>query len=92
VLYLGKDIAPAAVSSGDGMITLNQCLSSSVSRFTPGTLLIPPRIGFINPLLTYRDRTFLRQFAVPVRYAALSGDAAELVAVYKRLLFLIEYI
>lgn len=90
VLYLGKRVNRTGSNCGDGIMVLNPCLVSAVSRFTLGTLRIPARIGIGNPLLTGRDRSFLRQFVTPVRCSGLSGDAAKRAAIYKRLLFLIE--
>lgn len=91
VLYLGKKNIPVDCGGRDNMIMLNPCLVSSVGRFAPGNRLVLPRIGIENPLLTGRDRGFLRRFVTPVRCPELSGDDARRVAVYKRLLFLIEY-
>ena len=91
VLYLGKRIAKVDRSRGDSMVMLNPCMVSAVSRFAFGTLQIPPRIGVSNPLLKYRDKGFLRQFVTPVRSIDLSAEEADHVAVYKRLLFLLEY-
>ncbi len=91
VLYLGKKILKAVGENRDGMVALNPCLVPAVSRFKFGTLQIPGRIGIENPLLTGRDRSFLRHFVTPVRFSELSGDVARRVAVYKRLLFLVEY-
>lgn len=92
VLYLRKAHSKKVYEAdADSMVMLNPCLVASVSRFTFGALQIPPRIGNENPLLTGRDRKFLRQFIVPCPGIELSGDTAERVAVYKRLLFLIEY-
>ncbi len=90
VLYLGKNVKQAD-SSSDSMIMLNPCLESSVSRFKFGTVMIHQRIGIENPQLTYRDRSFLRLFATPVRRSELSRDMAAKVALYKRLFFLSEY-
>jgi SAM-dependent methyltransferase len=90
VLYLGKNIRQTGNSLSDSMIMLNPCLVSAVSRFTFGSLQIHPRIGIGNPLLTGCDRGFLRQFVTQVRCSELSGDEAKRVAVYKRLLFLVE--
>jgi len=90
VLYLGKMVTQAGNDRSNGMMVLNPCLVSAVSRFTLGTLQIPARIGIDNPPLTRRDRSFLRQFVAPVSCRELSGDAAERVAIYKRLLFLVE--
>jgi|SRR6185369_8041140 len=91
VLYLGKNMTRADDGCRDGLIELNPCLVSAVSRFKPGTLRIPSRIGSVNPSLSYRDRAFLRRFITPVRRSELSADEAKKVAAYLRLLFLIEY-
>jgi SAM-dependent methyltransferase len=91
VLYLGKRDKQTSVDRGDGMMVLNPCLVSAVSRFSLGTLRIPARIGIGNPPLTRRDRSFLRQFVTPVRCSELSDDVVERAAIYKRLLFLIEF-
>lgn len=91
VLYLRKGGGRPYGRCGEEVVMLNPCLVSSVSRFRFGALQIPPRIGSDNPRLTFRDRSFLRQFVTPVRLGELSGDAVERVAVYKRLLFLLEY-
>lgn len=92
VLYLGKGITQTGDNRRDSLVMLNPCLVPAVSRFRFGTLQIPSRIGVGNPLLTGRDRRFLRQFATPVRRSELSADAVKRVAIYKRLLFLTEYI
>lgn len=92
VLYLGnKNEKQVESAGGESMIMLNPCLVPAVNRFKPGTLHIHPRIGIENPPLTYRDRNFLRQFITPVRCSTLSGDEAMWGAVYKRLLFLVEF-
>jgi SAM-dependent methyltransferase len=91
MLYLRKKNDKQVGGGGESMIMLNPCLVSAVNRFKPGTLHIHARIGIENPLLTYRDRSFLRQFITPVRYNTLSVDGAKLASVYKRLLFLVEF-
>jgi SAM-dependent methyltransferase len=91
VLYLGKSISKTGSHCGDNMIMLNPCLVPAVSRFTFGSLGILPRIGIENPLLSYRDRSFLRRFVTPVRRSELSGDVAKKIDGYKRLFFLVEY-
>jgi len=91
ILYLGKDINRAGDTRRERMIMLNPCLASAVSRFKFGTLQIHPRIGIENPSLKYCDRSFLRQFVTPVRYSELSEDEVKRIAVFKRLLFLVEY-
>lgn len=92
VLYLGKNIKQTDTSLRGSMIRLNPCLRSSVSRFIFGTLQIQPRIGIDNPTLSGYDRSFLRKFDIPVQRSTLSGDEVKRVEVYKRLLFLLEYL
>lgn len=91
VLYLGKRSKQAGNDHSDSLIMLNPCLVPVVSRFTFGSLHIPPRIGIDNPPLTSCDRSFLRQFVTPVSCRDLSGDEAKRVAIYKRLLFMVEF-
>lgn len=91
VLYLRKNNRTQGDKAASSKVMLNPCLVPSVSRFTFGALQIPPRIGIRNPLLTSHERCFLRQFIAPRPGVMISGDAAKSVAVYKRLLFLIEY-
>lgn len=92
VLYLGRSFKAAANGHDETFIMLNPCLARSVGLFRLGAVQPPPRIGRTNPVLTYRERNFLRQFVSPVRRSTLSPGAANRVAVYKRLLFLIEYV
>jgi SAM-dependent methyltransferase len=92
VLYLGIPATRDSSHSNGGTIILNPCLRSAVSRLKPGKLRIPPRIGVENPLLTRRDKGFLRRFVTPVRCSELSGEDVTRVAAYERLLFLTEYV
>jgi SAM-dependent methyltransferase len=91
VLYLGKAITPAERESCDSKILLNPCLISAVSRFRVATVQIPSRIGIVNPPLTTGDRFFLRRFVTPVSASELSREDVQRVAIYKRLLFLLEF-
>jgi SAM-dependent methyltransferase len=91
ILYLGKNILDPRERSKENLIMLNPCLRSAVSPFTLGTVHIPSRIGFDNPVLGWRERSFLRRFVTPVRRSELSRDLTETVDVYKRALFLLEY-
>ena len=91
VAYLGRKGAAPAAASDDGYISLNPCLASAVSRFSFSRLHIPPRIGCSNPDLAVRSRAFLRRFTTLVRRRELTGEEVAQVAVYKRLLFLMEH-
>jgi len=92
VLYLGRRNGKQ-VDGGksDSQIMLNPCLTGSMSRFAVGTLQVNSRIGVANPPLSYGDKSFLRKFITPVRSCSLTSDEVKRVAVYKRLLFLIEF-
>jgi len=91
VLYLGRtDEAPPGKAAA-GMIMLNPCLTSSVGPFKLGTLRIPARTGCGNPSLGFRARKFLRNFTYPVPSSRITVKEAEMVAMYKRALFLVEY-
>jgi SAM-dependent methyltransferase len=92
VLYLGRrNSKQVDAGSSDSMIMLNPCLAGSVSSFALGTLQVNSRIGVANPLLSYGDKRFLRKFITPVQRCTLSLDEVKRVAVYKRLLFLVEF-
>ncbi|MDD2309510.1 MAG: class I SAM-dependent methyltransferase [Desulfuromonadaceae bacterium] len=91
VLYLGRNTEAPLEKKSDCSIKLNPCLTSSVSLFKLATLRIPARIGHDNPPLGFHERRFLRAFTSPVSNSSITGDEAEMVAVYKRALFLLEY-
>lgn len=91
VAYLGNNVSATRQGCRDGMLQLNPCLKSAVSRFVIGNLEIPARIGIENPVLTHRDRSFLRRFIDPVRGNDLADDDARRADVFKRRLFLTEY-
>jgi hypothetical protein len=89
VLYLRKKPVLNSGRHDEGTIRLNPCLVSSVGRLSLRPLRILPRIGVANPLLSGRDRRFLRQFVTPVRSCDIPDSDAQRVALYKRLLFLV---
>jgi hypothetical protein len=91
VLYLGRRSHAITDKLRESVVALNPCLISSVSRLTFGTLRVHSRLGSNNPVLTRQDRTFLRRFVTPVHRSQLTDAEARMVAVYKRLLFLVEY-
>ncbi|HIJ86849.1 MAG TPA: class I SAM-dependent methyltransferase [Desulfuromonadales bacterium] len=92
VLYLGKKGTLKAANGGDSVVVLNPCIVSPVSRISLGTVQINARIGCSNPVLNGRSKRFLRNFVTPVLRSSVTGEDAELVEVYKRLLFLVEYV
>ena len=90
VVYLAR-ADERATAGPSSMVKLNPCLASAVSFFKVGKLRIPPRIGYANRPLGFRERSFLRAFIRPVSSIRIAGDQAEMVAEFKRALFLLEY-
>ncbi|MEI6705192.1 MAG: methyltransferase domain-containing protein [Deltaproteobacteria bacterium] len=91
IVYLGKSVVCPCGSPENNMIMLNPCLTAAVSPYKIGSLHIPTRTGNCNPALGHGERRFLRRFITPVRRSDLTPDLSELVDVYKRTLFLMEY-
>lgn len=91
VLYLGKDNPAVCPKSGEGFLVLNPCLRGAVNVLRWGSLDLPPRLGFDNPRLGWRERRFLATFSNPVPLRSLTSEVLDAVAVYKRSLYLIEY-
>jgi len=91
VVYLGRIDETLLGKTSGSRIVLNPCLASSVRYLSLWKLLIPARVGCDNPPLGFRERSFLRKFISPVLNSKISGDEAEMVAMYKRALFLLEY-
>lgn len=91
VVYLGRTDEAVLGKLSGSRIMLNPCLASSVGWFNFGKLWIPARVGCDNPPLGFRERSYLRKFISPVSISKISGDEAEMVAMYKRALFLLEY-
>lgn len=90
VVYLAR--ADESVTAGpSSMIRLNPCLASAVGYLKFGKLRIPARVGCANRPLGFRERGFLRTFLRPVSSSRIAGDQAEMVAEFKRSLFLLEY-
>ncbi len=91
VVYLGRTDGTILEKPSGSRIVLNPCLVSSVGFFNFGKLRIPARVGCDNQPLGFCERSFLRTFLYPVSSSKISGDKAEMVAMYKRALFLLEY-
>jgi SAM-dependent methyltransferase len=90
-LYLGRKTTRGQSADGNSHIVLNPCLQGSVGPLQLGSLQIPPRFGFENPPLGWRERRFLNSFRHPVPTRSLNPEMRAAVNVYKRILFLIEY-
>ncbi len=91
ILYLGRDTVNRPEKRTDSWLVLNPCLTYLVKRINLGSVQIPARIGYENPLLGREERNFLRQFIRPVNSDKLSTDSRDAVKNYKRQLFLLEY-
>jgi SAM-dependent methyltransferase len=90
LIYLGKSPCAPSVTGTENSLLLNPCLRGIVGLFQAGKVHIPPRLGFENPVLGFRERTFLRSFLKPVALHSLDAKTLKEVAVYKKALFLIE--
>ncbi len=91
ILYLARKNEANEKKTGGSMLMLNPCLIPAVTALKFGTSRIPARVGYDNPPLGCRERSFLKAFVSPVSCSALAEERAEMVAVYKRALFLVEY-
>lgn len=91
ILYLGTADSHAPKTVKDSLLVLNPCLSVVTSRLILGSVHVPTRIGHANPPLGHRERRFLRLFTKPVIRSTLSSDLNEMVDIYKRRIFLLEY-
>jgi SAM-dependent methyltransferase len=92
ILYLGAADTHVPKASKDSLLVINPCLRSVINHFTLGAIRIPPRTGHENPPLGHRERRFLRLFLKPVSRNTLHSDLNEMVEIYKRRLFLLEYL
>ena len=91
VLYLGRAATKSCRDSGDNFVRINPCLSGVVGPLQMGTVTLPARLGFENPPLGWRERSFLRSFRTPVALDYLDSKALAAVTVYKKALFLLQY-
>ena len=91
LLYLGHATKKQSRNGEDGSITLNPCLSGVVSPLRLGTLHLPPRLGFENPPLGWRERSFLRTFRNPVSRRTLDPATLAAVNCYQNALFLLQH-
>jgi SAM-dependent methyltransferase len=91
LLYLGHATGKnCRIGAGD-YILLNPCLSSIVGPLQLGTVLLPPRLGFENPPLGWRERIFLRTFRRPQARRTLDSETRSKINIYKQSLILLQY-
>jgi hypothetical protein len=91
LFYLGHGDRNTCERSKDSFLVLNPCLRKAVSPFQLGTVHVAPRLGFENPLLGWRERSFLRSFRRPVALNSLDSETIAAVTMYKKALFLLQY-
>jgi hypothetical protein len=91
LLYLGHATKKQSRNGGNDHIVLNPCLRSVVSPLRLGTIRLPPRLGFENPPLGWRERSFLHTFRNPVAWCMLGPEVLAAVNSYKKSLFLLQY-
>lgn len=75
----------------EAYVMLNPCLKGVVGPLQCGTVQLPPRLGFDNPPLGWRERRFLRSFRRPVSLSTLAPDVLASVSVYNKALLLLQY-
>lgn len=90
VLYLGRDVK-GGCGDGEAALRINPCLSGAISRFRPGALAVPGRLGHRNEPLDAAARRFLRRFKKPVAASELSAEEQRLASRWEDLLFLLKY-
>jgi SAM-dependent methyltransferase len=89
ICYLGLDAKGVCPIEADTMIRINPCFSRAVSTPRLSPLIIPPRLGFDNPLLDRKSRRFLERFRTPVPAGTLSAEEMERTRPYLASLFLV---
>jgi SAM-dependent methyltransferase len=91
LLYLGRGTRSGRRKDGESFLLINPCLRSLVSPLRFGTLRLPPRLGFENPYLGWRERRFLHSFLQPVALNLLDAETIADVEMYRKALFLLQY-
>jgi 2-polyprenyl-3-methyl-5-hydroxy-6-metoxy-1,4-benzoquinol methylase len=91
VAYLGLNTKGPCLTKNNTLLQLNPCLCKSISKAGFSDLVIPPRIGLDNPVITRSERLKLRNFIKPVRSEELKDDEISAADVYRKALFLLQY-
>lgn len=91
VAYLGFNTKGPCQTQSNSLLQLNPCLCKIISKTGFTDLIIPPRLGIDNPIITRSQRLKLRSFIKPVRAADLSADELSAADVYRKALFLLQY-
>lgn len=91
VLYLGRKSCRSGPAIHDSLLMLNPCLRGSVGLLDFRTLRVIPRLGHRTPLIGYRERRFLRQFANAVPWKTLPASVQTAAGVYLKALFLLNF-
>ncbi|MFA7061858.1 MAG: methyltransferase domain-containing protein [Pedobacter sp.] len=91
ILYLGHKVSGPCTANDASLLMLNPCLSAAVRPLRIGMLHVAAHLGQPNPVLARQERRFLRQFLRPVHGGHLSPETQEIVTLYKKSLFLLQF-
>ena len=91
LFYLGHETKKNNRDSALDYLLLNPCLRRAITTLQFGTVRLPPRLGFENPLLGWRERSFLRSFRSPVALHSLGPELLDSVRIYQKAMFLLQY-
>ena len=91
LLFLGHANYKRRPAGTGTRLVLNPCLNGVVGPLRFGSVHLPPRLGFENPPLGWRERRFLRSFLTPVALDSIDAAALATVNVYKKALILLQY-
>jgi SAM-dependent methyltransferase len=91
LFYLGRSSTGGCRDLEAAKLVVNPCLTGVVSGMHLRPVQVPPRLGFDNPILGWRERRFLRAFRKPVAFSTLTAENRITVHRYLKSLFLIAY-
>ena len=91
LFYLGRSTRGRCDAMKDAKLLLNPCLKGVVNGVHLLPVDISPKLGFVNPQLGRRVRSFLRAFRNPIRYTTLTAEERSVLDDCLKALFLIPY-
>lgn len=91
LMLLRRDTDSREHGTGEACLLLNPCLREVVGRLRFGTVELPPRLGFDNPLLGRQERALLRMFLRPVEERECAPELLAAADAHLGSLFLLRY-
>ncbi len=91
VAFLGFNTKEPSRTRNNSLLQLNPCLCRIISKARLTDLIIPPRIGIDNPVISRSERLKLRRFIKSVRVDELTDVELSAANVYRKALFLLQY-